>query len=162
LLAQRGFEVVASDTSARALLATKQKLQRAGLASQVVDADMTLIPFPDEHFDAVLATSVLEHNVRSGVEKAIAEIFRTLRPEGKVLASFCPRNRWISRDDPELEMIEDNTLKSYGPEEMLHHLVDEKELRELFAEFTILSIDRQEEEWDGGSSAELFISAQKP
>ena len=64
-------------------------------------------------------------------------------------------------DDPRLEMIEDNTLRSYGPEEMPHHLVDEKELRELFAEFTILSIDLQGEEWDGGSSAHLFISAQK-
>jgi len=162
LLAQRGFEVAASDNSAQALLATKQKLQHAGLVAQIVDADMTLIPFPSEHFDAVLAISVLEHNVRSGVEKAIAEIFRTLRPEGKILAAFCPRDRWISKDDPKVEMIEDNTLKSYGPEEILHHLVDEKELRELFAQFIILSIDPQREEWDGGSSAELFISAQKP
>ena len=121
-----------------------------------------MIPFLDEHFDAVLAISVLEHNVREGVETAIAEIFRTLRPKGKVLAAFCPRSRWISKNDPKLEMIEDNTLKSYGPEEMLHHLVDEEGLRELFAEFTILSIDHQKEEWDGGSSAELFISAQKP
>jgi len=162
LLAQRGLEVVASDTSARALIATEQKLRRAALCAQVLEADMTLIPFPDEHFDAVLAVSVLEHNVREGVEKAIAEIFRALRPGGRALAAFCPRNRWIPKDDPQLEMIEDNTLRSYGPEEMLHHLVDEEELRELFDQFKILSLDLQKEEWVGGSSAELFISAQKP
>jgi ubiquinone/menaquinone biosynthesis C-methylase UbiE len=162
LLAQRGFEVVASDNSAQALLATRQKLERAGLSAEVLDADMTAIPFPDEHFDAVLAISVLEHNVRSGVETAIAEILRVLRPKGRVLAAFCPRNRWISKDDPELDIIEDNTLRSYGPEETLHHLVDEEELRELFAQFTILSVALQKEEWNGGSSAELFISAQKP
>lgn len=161
LLAQRGFEVVASDNSSQARQTTRQKLERAGIAAQVVDVDMTVIPFPDEHFDAVLAISVLEHNIRSGVATAIAQIFRTLRPGGKILASFCPRSRWISKDDPKLDMIEDNTLKSYGPEEVLHHLVDEKELKELFAQFMILSLDRQTEEWDGGSSAELFISAQK-
>lgn len=162
LLAQRGFEVVASDSSPRALVATRQKLRREGFDAQVVEADMTRIPFPDEHFDAALAISVLEHNVRAGVETAIAEIFRTLRPEGRALAAFCPRNRWIPRSDPHWEMVEDNTLKSYGPEEELHHLVDEEELRELFDEFTILSIDPQKEEWDGGCSAELFISVQKP
>jgi SAM-dependent methyltransferase len=162
LLAQRGFEVVASDNSNLALLATRRKLECAGLAADVVDTDMTVIPFPDKHFDAVLALSVLEHNVRSGVEIAIAEIFRTLRPAGSVLATFCPRSRWISKDDPELDMVEDNTLKSYGPEETLHHLVDEEELRELFAQFRILYVDLQKEEWDGGTSVELFVSAQKP
>ncbi len=162
LLAQRGFEVVASDNSDRARHTTRQKLERAGVAAQVVDADMMVIPFPDEHFDAVLAISVLEHNVRFGMETAVAQIFRTLRPGGKVLASFCPRSRWISKDDIKLDMIEDNTLKSYGPEKVLHHLVDEKELKELFAQFTILLLDSQTEEWNGGSSAELFISAQKP
>ena len=161
VLAGRGFDVVAADTSARARAATKGKLAKAGFAAEVIDADMTSIPFPDGQFDAVLAVSVLEHNTRAGVEKAISEIFRVLGARGRMLATFCPRNRWIPKDDPKLDMIEDNTLKCYGPEECVHHLVDEGELRNLFAAFAIESIGRQEETWDGGCSAELFISAQK-
>jgi len=162
LLAKQGFSVVASDVSSRALESTEQKLKAAKLQGRVVRADMSSIPFPDEHFDAILAIAVMEHNTRAEIEKTISKIFRSLRPGGLVLASFLPRTRWIRRDDAELDMVEDNTLRSYGPENTIHHMVDEAELRELFRMFLVQSIDRQEEEFDGCKSAELFILVQKP
>ena len=160
ILAKKGFDVTASDISPRARAATEKKLEKAGLAATVIDADMMTIPSPDRHFDAVLAIGVLEHNTRAGIEKAIREIRRALSPDGRILATFCPRNRWIPKDDPGHEMVEDNALQSYRPEEAIHHLVDEEELRELFADFEIHSIDLRKEELESCSSAELFISAQ--
>ena len=59
-------------------------------------------------------------------------------------------------------MIEDNTLRSYGPEETLHHLVDEDELRGLLREFRALVIDRIEESWETCSSATFVVSAVRP
>ena len=162
LLAKQGFSVVASDISPRALESTEQKLRAAKLGAQVVQADMRSIPFPDGYFDAVLAIAVIEHNTRMGIEQTIWEIFRTLRPGGLVLASFLPRSRWVPKDSTEVDMVEDNTLRSYGPENTIHHMVDEAELRELFGLFAIKSIDRQAEEFHGCKSTELFISAEKP
>ena len=162
LLAKQGFSVVASETSPLARTSTKQKLKAARLRAKVISADMTSIPFPDEYFDGILSIGVMEHNTKAGIEKAISEIFRTLRPGGVILASFLPRGRWVPRDDPELDMVEDNTLRSYGPEATIHHMVDEAELRELFDSFIIQSIDKQIDEFEGVKGTELFISAQKP
>lgn len=161
LLAREGFEVAASDVSPRAREETRRKLEVEGLRADVIDADMTLIPFPDGYFDAVLSVGVMEHNTRAGIEKAISEVRRTLRSGGEVLASFVPRHGFIRHDDPDTDTLEDNTLRSYGPEEEVHHFVDEPELRDLFTGFEILSTGRQREEGKGIVSVELYLEARK-
>ena len=162
ILAKQGFTVVASDTSPRALEATGKALEDNHLKADIICAKMTSIPFPDAYFHAVLSIAVMEHNTKAGMQKAISEIHRVLCGGGKVLASFAPRSRSIPRDEPAVVMLEDNTLRSYGPEESVHHLVDETELRELFAGFVIHSITKETDDFDDISAAELFISAEKP
>jgi len=46
-------------------------------------ADAARLPFPDQHFDAVISTQVLEY-VRD-VDAAIAEMYRVVRPSGRVV-----------------------------------------------------------------------------
>jgi SAM-dependent methyltransferase len=165
LLAERGFAVVASDPSRRAREATCAQLKKRGLQATVIDADMTSIPYPDEHFAGVLSVGVLEHNTKEGIQEALAEIRRVLVPGGKVLASFLPRTRWLPRDDPEHDMVEDNTVRRWGPEQGIHHMVDEEEIRELFAAFSIRWVKRQTETFQAQgadlSSTGLFVSAEK-
>lgn len=161
-IAEHGMSVVASDLSPRAVQATRQCLASRGLSGLVVRAGMELLPFRDESFDAILSIGVLEHNTKKGIERAIDEMLRCLRPGGRVLASFVPRNRWIPKEEPGMDLVEDNTLRSYGPEESIHHLVDEAEVRELFREFTIHSIDAVTEKFERGCCGELFLSAEKP
>ena len=60
MLAELGFEVVASDISPRARQATRDKLAASGLLAEVIDSDMTTIPYPNAHFDAVLSIGVAE------------------------------------------------------------------------------------------------------
>jgi len=161
LLAREGFEAVASDISPRAREETRRKLEETGLEADVIDADMTSIPFPDEHFDAVLSIGVMEHNTLAGIEKTVAEIRRVLGPGGEILASFVPRHGWISHDDPKTDTVEDNTLRSFGPEEETHHFVNEAELRELFGDFEILSIEPQREQGMNIVSVELYVQVRK-
>ena len=71
-LAELGINVVASDSSPLARQATRDMLGAAGLRCEVIDADMTTIPFPDDYFDGVLSLGVMEHNTRTGIEKAVA------------------------------------------------------------------------------------------
>ena len=162
LMAKQGFSVVASDISSRARGATRQKLHRANLQAEVIDADMTRIPYPDDHFDGVLSIGVMEHNTKVNIEKAVSEIQRTLSPGGQILASFLPRTRHIPADDRKHDMVEDNTLRSYGPEQTIHHMVDEDELRELFCSLDVHSIEKVTEVFDGGSSTEFYIIAEEP
>ena len=161
-MAKEGLSVVATDISPRAVAATQQALSAGGLEAHVACADMTSIPFPDERFDGVLSIDVLEHGTRSAMEQAAAEVLRVLRPGGLLLASFTPRSRWIAQSECPQGMLEDNTLRCYGPEQTVHHLVDEAEIRELLSGFLIDSIDEQAETYGACSSLGLFASARRP
>ncbi|UCC67706.1 MAG: class I SAM-dependent methyltransferase [Armatimonadota bacterium] len=161
-MAEYGLSVVATDISPRAVAATRQALSAKGLRAAVACADMTSVPFPDEHFDGVLSIGVLEHGTRSAMEQAVAEVLRVLRPGGLVLASFTPRSRWIAETESPQDMLEDNTLRCYGPEKTIHHLVDQAEIRHLLRGFLIDWIDEQRETYGGCSSLELFASARRP
>jgi SAM-dependent methyltransferase len=48
-----------------------------------VKADITDLPFPDDSFDVILCSHVLEHVVEDG--KAMRELYRVLRPGGWAL-----------------------------------------------------------------------------
>jgi len=57
----------------------------AGDIDTLLDPDSPVTPFPDEHFDLVLCLDVLEHVPDSAA--IVTEIFRVLRPGGRVLIS---------------------------------------------------------------------------
>ena len=68
-------------------------IEVSGRGPELKNQDLTYdgynIPFPDNHFDGVLSTQVLEH-VNNDV-RIISEIFRVLKPNGKVIITvpFC-------------------------------------------------------------------------
>lgn len=55
---------------------------REELGIEVINASLTELPFADEYFDVICAFDVIEHIQDD--RKAIAEIYRCLRPGGKV------------------------------------------------------------------------------
>ena len=59
----------------------------APVSHDVLEADLTALPFEDERFDAAVLGEVLEHIEDDG--KALAEVHRVLRPRG-VLALSVP------------------------------------------------------------------------
>jgi SAM-dependent methyltransferase len=83
-LAELGFEVTSTDVSPEAV-----ELLRERAPGDVLEADLTSLPFEDARFDAAVLGEVLEHieNDRG----ALAEVARVLRPQG-VLALSVPAN----------------------------------------------------------------------
>ena len=93
LLEERGFDVVSSDVEPAAL-----GVLRRSLAGEIVEADVTALPFADASFDAAVLGEVLEH-VDDGA--ALHEIARILRPLGVLALSvpagpehFGPSDTW--------------------------------------------------------------------
>ncbi len=66
--------------------------------AQIVEFDGTQIPFPDNHFDAILCTEVLEHALEP--QALIAEMHRVLRPGGSLVLTvpFAARVHHIPYD----------------------------------------------------------------
>lgn len=85
-----GAQVTAIDITQRAIELTRKRLALYNLPGTVLEADAQRLPFPNEHFDFVCAWGCLMH--MPDTEKAIAEIYRTLKPGGKFLAMMYHKN----------------------------------------------------------------------
>lgn len=84
LASQRGFEVYSLDPSAKSIEVIKERLQ-LGSRAQVGSIDH--IPFPDDFFNAVVASEVLEHLDQHALEEGLKEVHRVLRPGGLFLGT---------------------------------------------------------------------------
>ncbi|MEK7481295.1 MAG: class I SAM-dependent methyltransferase [Patescibacteria group bacterium] len=107
-LRARGFtQLVGIDISPQAV----QCCRTRGLDG-VQQADARALPFPDETFDIVVASDILEH--LPDADSAVAEWRRVLKPGGQLIV-FVPAYQWLwSRHD---EM--NNHVKRYSYRELV-------------------------------------------
>jgi SAM-dependent methyltransferase len=97
-LYRRGAQVVAFDQDAAELenVATMFAAMQAegevpdGASATTVTGDALALPFPDEHFDVVIASEILEHIPED--EKAMHELVRVVKPGGRVVVTV---PRWF-------------------------------------------------------------------
>jgi len=84
---RQGHDIVGverSEVACRVLLAEDS-------TTPVVRADVKALPYPDAWFDVVLAFGVY-HNIEQGMERALAETARVLKPGGGFCLSMRPDN----------------------------------------------------------------------
>jgi SAM-dependent methyltransferase len=62
------------------------RLARLGVQAELVKGDASRLPFPDEHFDLVVAMSIFEHIAELG--PVIASVRRVLKPGGHLLVGM--------------------------------------------------------------------------
>lgn len=96
LLAERGFQVWATDSSAAMVERTRDRVAaipgRLEAADRVRRSRMDSLAFPDDWFDLIVALGVY-HNAatREEWERAVAESARVLKPGGRLLVNqFTP------------------------------------------------------------------------
>jgi len=93
-LVRRGAEVVAIDTSPKMLTLARRRLKGRAVLQQ---ADLAgRLPFPDQDFDDVVCALVIHH--LADREAALREIYRVLRPGGRLLLSTThPTMDWLRK-----------------------------------------------------------------
>jgi ubiquinone/menaquinone biosynthesis C-methylase UbiE len=73
------------DASLEMIDRARKKASKAGVDVTFSNGIVEGLPFPDEHFDAVLSTMMLHHLPRAAHTQCIQEIRRVLKPGGSVL-----------------------------------------------------------------------------
>jgi ubiquinone/menaquinone biosynthesis C-methylase UbiE len=82
-LERRGWTVYGVDSSEEMVEFARRRLPAA--SDRLQRAEIERLPFPDERFDAVAATGVLEY---ADLRCALDEVARVLRPEGRAVLSY--------------------------------------------------------------------------
>lgn len=85
LIAQLGGIVSGIDMNAQQLVRGRAVFESVGLSGDFVEGDARKLPFADEQFDVVYSADVFEHLSYETKESLIAEIYRVLKPGGRVV-----------------------------------------------------------------------------
>lgn len=129
-LYRRGADVVAFDQDTAELenvstmFAAMEAEQQvpAGAGATTLTGDALSLPFPDEHFDRVIASEILEHVPED--EKAMHELVRVVKPGGRVAVTvprwFPEQVCWALSD--EYHQVEGGHVRIYRTDQLLTRL----------------------------------------
>ena len=114
------WEITLTDFSEGMLQDTREKLSGSAKRFRFLAADARSIPFPADHFDAVLANHMLYHvNERP---KALKEMLRVLKPGGRLYASTIGQDHLremkelLAKFHPDLVLSEKDFAAEFGLE----------------------------------------------
>ncbi len=150
-LAKQDCDLVGIDISPAALRIARSALTRDGQSAQLLQGDVTALPFDDEAFDAVVAYHVLDHVYHEDREAASEEIFRVLRPGGTLFFRGFSREDLRSKKGEQVE--EATVLRGNG---ILYHYFKIDEVQGLFNELDPLEV--RVRKWKMGNKEELTRS----
>lgn len=138
-LASLGFNVYGCDISETGIRYTLERLSKDNLQAHLIKSDMTAIPFKNDFFDAIVSYSVIHHNTIDSIKECVSEIYRTLKPSGRL---FLKVKSTVDSNFRKGKQLETNTfLFPSGPEEGIpHHYSDKEELMNLLKNFNIIQL----------------------
>lgn len=93
--AAHGAHVTAVDLNPVAIEKTRQRFAIFGYQGDIRESDGESLPFPDKSFDFVFSWGVIHHT--PGIVKAAAEMYRVLKPGGKLGLMLYNRNSVLYR-----------------------------------------------------------------
>ena len=92
-LGKLGFDVTGIDLAPAAVDLAGRYLKRLHVKGRTRVQNAEEMDFPDKSFDAVYSSGVIQHT--PDIRKAIAEMFRVLRPGGKMMVILYHRRSWF-------------------------------------------------------------------
>lgn len=143
---------------------TKQLLKDNGMSiysENVVCSPFEAIPFSDEFFDGIVAYGSLYYSKLDGIETAIKEMYRILKPGGKAFVFI--RGVYDYRYGCG-ELIEENTFiikcedcqkAAFNENGMVMHFFYKDEIYKLFEKFSSVKIDEMRETYDNQKLVEF-------
>jgi ubiquinone/menaquinone biosynthesis C-methylase UbiE len=136
-MASQTFEAYGVDVSETGLKRTKEKLKANNLDASLVRCDMKFQPFIDSCFDVVICLNTIYHQRLKEIQQTISEVHRILKNKGLFLVNFHSKRSY--RYGKGVKVEENTFMDEDGPEKgVLHHFVDEAELKQLFRNFRIV------------------------
>lgn len=85
-LSREGFRTSGIEGSETAVKVARERLDAEKLEADIRVGDFTVLPWEDETFDIVIDRESITHNTRRDIERAFAEVYRTLKPGGLFLS----------------------------------------------------------------------------
>jgi len=150
-LARRGAILHGIDLTAGNLPITQKHLGMYGCSSELIIGDAEDLPYPNDTFDIVYTMGVIHHTPK--MEKAVEEIYRVLKPGGKVWCAVYNKNSWFyygsvlrkyyfSREYKTMTISERLSLVEYPNtnKNLLLRLTSNQELRKMFSMFSDIEI----------------------
>ncbi|MBI3126036.1 MAG: methyltransferase domain-containing protein [Candidatus Tectomicrobia bacterium] len=97
LFSRLGARVFSVDITPQRVVATAAKLDLLGGAPKdlALQGDASALPFPDDFFDIAYSNGVLHHTPYVG--RAVEELHRTLKPEGRAVVMLYAKNSFLYR-----------------------------------------------------------------
>jgi SAM-dependent methyltransferase len=144
-----GFKMAGSDISATGVQLASAACAERGISFDGQVCPMTSLPWPDNTFDAALSTSTIHHALRADIQRALAEVWRILKPGGQFLVDFPDTGRGdygVLRAEAaagRIREVEPNTFVDERPDSddpdgfLPHHFCDEADVRDLLRRFTL-------------------------
>jgi len=135
-LNQIGLNVVATDLSVSAVIATAGRFKQKSQKPSVLLSDMVALPFEANSFEAVLAYNVIYHGWPDAVKQAVSEIHRVIRANGTLLVTM------MSQSDPKWQRLPRTGNWTVVPEAgnevgIPHHMIRQEDITVLFQGFRI-------------------------
>ncbi|HEX2981752.1 MAG TPA: class I SAM-dependent methyltransferase, partial [Anaerolineaceae bacterium] len=161
-LARRGFRVTGLDVSPTGLAYAREWLEREGLQAELDQHDMLELPYPTNHFDALISILVIYHNPLDSIRKTIAEAHRVLRPGGMALLTFLSKRGWRYGSGTQIEA--DTFLPDGGADAGIpHHYSDLAEFDRELRGFIIRRVELREDlNEQGARSSHWGVFVEKP
>lgn len=138
-LTKHDFSVYGIDSSKEGIKVAKNWLREKGLKANLsISSIYKKLPWRDNFFDAVVCTSVLQHEKIKSIKRSIREIERVLKSKGMLFLTV-PRRK---PKQVKFREIEPNTCLLLEGEEkgVLHYFYNRKLLKKDFKNFSIKKI----------------------
>jgi len=145
LFAEQGFDVSGVDFSMEAITRVKKMLKRFDLSAKLQQGDMTNLPYEDNLFDGVVSFGVFYYTDSAGMKKAIGELRRVLKKNGRALIQTRTtddyrfgKGRETGKNTFVLEIKETNE------QGMTIHFLTKEDVYDYYSKFNIINLERSD------------------
>ncbi|MBO9731733.1 MAG: class I SAM-dependent methyltransferase [Chitinophaga sp.] len=113
-ISREGFDTYGIDASKVAIDIAVSRLQREGLSASLSIGDISILPYEDNFFDAVIDNQCLYTNNQENTRRILQEIRRVLKPQGKLYSRTFSDKMYLGKTYDEIGLLEFNNV-SDGP-----------------------------------------------